>query len=219
MAKCSGYHLDPPPQSRIEAIAKRCGYDLDPPPQSRIEAIAKRCGYDLDPPPPQLGIEAIAKCSGYDFDSPRRSEIEAVPKCSGYDVDRSEIEATVKCIDGHDQHGHRSGSEAAMTTRCRSLPSSPLGLGARAECSSSADPSAFFEAMAKCSYDPGQDFQASIAEMVAAHDEGLVHRPRDMLELLQCYLSLNAEECHGTIVVAFTRVWLELLLTLDKESK
>jgi uncharacterized protein (TIGR01568 family) len=200
-------------------MARFSGYyfynNADPPPESGIDAMAKDSGYCLDPLPLQSGnIGAMAKCSGYGPDPPRR---------------QAGIEAMAKCSEGHDRrHRPRSGSDAAMPTRCRSSPPSPLGFGARAECSydsgqdfeamakCSHDSGQDFEAMAKCSYDPGQDFEASIAEMVAAHDEGLVHRPRDMLELLRCYLSLNAEECHATIVVAFTRVWLQLL-TLGTE--
>ena len=67
-----------------------------------------------------------------------------------------------------------------------------------------------FKAMVKCSYDPRHDFEVSIVEMIL-NENGLMHRPRDMLELLQCYLTLNAKEWHEIIVMVFTRVWLELL--------
>ena len=67
-----------------------------------------------------------------------------------------------------------------------------------------------FNPVVRCSYDPKQDFEESMVEMIL-HEKHLMHRPHDMLELLQCYLILNSKECHDLIVRVFTQVWLELL--------
>jgi uncharacterized protein (TIGR01568 family) len=61
----------------------------------------------------------------------------------------------------------------------------------------------------KESADPEEDFLASMAEMVAAKG---VRSPRDLEELLACYLALNAADHHRAIVVAFRRAWLHLHL-------
>lgn len=57
----------------------------------------------------------------------------------------------------------------------------------------------------KESADPEEDFLESMAEMIAAND---VRSPRDLEELLACYLALNAAEHHRAIVGAFRRAWL-----------
>ncbi|KAH7436102.1 hypothetical protein KP509_05G002600 [Ceratopteris richardii] len=62
-------------------------------------------------------------------------------------------------------------------------------------------------AMVKCSYDPRHDFRESMVEMIM--EKGL-HTSHDMVELLQCYLTLNAEAYHDTIVKVFTEVWSEM---------
>ncbi|MCO5570575.1 hypothetical protein L7F22_024300 [Adiantum nelumboides] len=62
-------------------------------------------------------------------------------------------------------------------------------------------------AMVKCSYDPRHDFKESMMEMIM--EKGL-HSSHDMVELLQCYLALNADAYHDTIVKVFTKVWSEM---------
>uniref|UniRef100_J3MP49 Transcription repressor n=1 Tax=Oryza brachyantha TaxID=4533 RepID=J3MP49_ORYBR len=57
----------------------------------------------------------------------------------------------------------------------------------------------------KESADPEEDFLESMAEMIAVND---VRSPRDLEELLACYLALNAAEHHRAIVGAFRRAWL-----------
>ena len=67
-----------------------------------------------------------------------------------------------------------------------------------------------FNPVVRSSYDPKKDFEESMVEMIL-HEKHLMHRPHDMLELLQCYLILNSKECHDLIVRVFTQVWLDLL--------
>ncbi|MCO5605268.1 hypothetical protein L7F22_059448 [Adiantum nelumboides] len=62
-------------------------------------------------------------------------------------------------------------------------------------------------AMVKCSYDPGHDFKESMMEMIM---EKALHSSHNMVELLQCYLALNADAYHDTIVKVFTEVWSEM---------
>eukprot|EP00250_Pteridium_aquilinum_P009897 c19011_g1_i1 orf=316-2583(+) len=62
-------------------------------------------------------------------------------------------------------------------------------------------------AMVKCSYDPKQDFKESMVEMIMEKD---LHRSHDMVELLQCYLTLNADGYHDIIMKVFTEVWSEM---------
>lgn len=62
-------------------------------------------------------------------------------------------------------------------------------------------------AMVKCSYDPKQDFKESMVEMILEKD---LYSSHDMVELLQCYLTLNSENYHDTIVKVFTEVWSEV---------
>ncbi|KAL5198387.1 hypothetical protein ABZP36_001899 [Zizania latifolia] len=57
----------------------------------------------------------------------------------------------------------------------------------------------------KESADPEEDFLESMTEMIAEND---VRSPRDLEELLACYLALNAAEHHTAIVGAFRRAWL-----------
>ncbi|MCO5595414.1 hypothetical protein L7F22_049456 [Adiantum nelumboides] len=62
-------------------------------------------------------------------------------------------------------------------------------------------------AVVKCSYDPKQDFKQSMVEMIFEKDLNSSH---DMVELLQCYLTLNPPRYHDTIVKVFTEVWSEV---------
>lgn len=62
-------------------------------------------------------------------------------------------------------------------------------------------------AMVKSSYDPKHDFKESMVEMIMEKD---LHTSHDMVELLQCYLTLNADAYHDTIVKVFTEVWSEM---------
>lgn len=58
-------------------------------------------------------------------------------------------------------------------------------------------------AIEKSSHDPHQDFKDSMVEMILAKH---LHRSNDLVELLQCYLSLNPTKCHHAIVEAFGEV-------------
>ncbi|MCO5614438.1 hypothetical protein L7F22_068720 [Adiantum nelumboides] len=62
-------------------------------------------------------------------------------------------------------------------------------------------------AMVKCSNNPSQDFKESMMEMVL-HKK--LHESLDLVELLQCYLSLNAPCYHDIIVKAFIDLWSDL---------
>ncbi|MCO5572189.1 hypothetical protein L7F22_025940 [Adiantum nelumboides] len=59
-------------------------------------------------------------------------------------------------------------------------------------------------AMVKCSNNPSQDFKESMMEMVL-HKK--LQESLDLVELLQCYLSLNAPCYHDIIVKAFIDLW------------
>ncbi|KAI5080843.1 hypothetical protein GOP47_0004026 [Adiantum capillus-veneris] len=62
-------------------------------------------------------------------------------------------------------------------------------------------------AMVKCSSNPSQDFKESMMEMVL-HKK--LHESLDLVELLQCYLSLNSPRYHDLIVKAFIDLWSDL---------
>ena len=94
-------------------------------------------------------------------------------------------------------HGHMmmssSAHHGAMNRKGSSISSNGGGGGA--------------VAMVKSSYDPHHDFKESMVEMVVA--KGLRGR-RPLQQLLQCYLSLNPEEYHPTIVKVFHELCSEL---------
>lgn len=62
-------------------------------------------------------------------------------------------------------------------------------------------------AMVKSSYDPHHDFKESMVEMVVAKR---LRDPRQLQQLLQCYLSLNPEEYHTTIIKVFHELCSDL---------
>lgn len=62
-------------------------------------------------------------------------------------------------------------------------------------------------AMEKRSYNPCQDFKDSMLEMILEKE---LHTTNDLVHLLQCYLGLNSERDHKTIVKAFSEVWSDL---------
>ncbi|KAH7424497.1 hypothetical protein KP509_11G011500 [Ceratopteris richardii] len=62
-------------------------------------------------------------------------------------------------------------------------------------------------AMVKSTTNPGQDFKESMMEMVL-HKR--LHDSFQLVELLQCYLSLNSAVYHDVIVKAFIELWSEL---------
>ncbi|KAI5078132.1 hypothetical protein GOP47_0007956 [Adiantum capillus-veneris] len=62
-------------------------------------------------------------------------------------------------------------------------------------------------AMVKSSYDPRRDFKESMLEMVAAKQ---LRAPRQLQQLLQCYLSLNPQHYHPTIIKVFHELCSEL---------
>jgi len=67
-------------------------------------------------------------------------------------------------------------------------------------------------ALVKSSYNPYNDFKESMIEMIVEKD---IQQSRDLEELLQCYLSLNAVEYHALIVEVFTEVWCEIFESLQ----
>lgn len=67
-------------------------------------------------------------------------------------------------------------------------------------------------AVVKASAEPARDFRESMVEMVVGNG---MRSPEDLLELLECYLSLNAREHHGVIMEAFRGVWVEIVADAD----
>ncbi|XP_004234614.1 transcription repressor OFP7 isoform X2 [Solanum lycopersicum] len=59
-------------------------------------------------------------------------------------------------------------------------------------------------AIVKKSEDPYEDFKSSMMEMIL---EKKIFEKNDLEQLLQCFLSLNAKNCHGVIVEAFSEIW------------
>ncbi|KAJ7946345.1 Transcription repressor [Quillaja saponaria] len=55
-------------------------------------------------------------------------------------------------------------------------------------------------AMEKCSYDPREDFEVSMVEMIV---ENRLENPKDLRSLLNYYVSMNSEEYHGLILEGF----------------
>ncbi|KAH0685420.1 hypothetical protein KY290_016691 [Solanum tuberosum] len=62
-------------------------------------------------------------------------------------------------------------------------------------------------AIVKKSEDPYEDFKSSMMEMIL---EKKMFEKNDLEQLLQCFLSLNAKNCHGVIVEAFSEIWKTL---------
>ncbi|KAH7567285.1 hypothetical protein ACOSP7_010904 [Xanthoceras sorbifolium] len=59
-------------------------------------------------------------------------------------------------------------------------------------------------AVVKKSVDPYGDFKQSMWEMIL---EKQMFEAKDLEQLLQCFLSLNSSQYHGTIVEAFSEIW------------
>ncbi|KAK7300805.1 hypothetical protein RJT34_11656 [Clitoria ternatea] len=62
-------------------------------------------------------------------------------------------------------------------------------------------------AVVKSSFDPQSDFRESMVEMIV---ENNIRAPKDLEDLLACYLSLNSSEYHDLIVTAFEQIWFEM---------
>ncbi|XP_010922720.1 transcription repressor OFP2 [Elaeis guineensis] len=62
-------------------------------------------------------------------------------------------------------------------------------------------------AIIKSSSDPQRDFRDSMMEMIV---ENNIWSPKDLEELLACYLSLNSNEYHDLIVKVFEQIWFDL---------
>ncbi|KAK4770739.1 hypothetical protein SAY87_031271 [Trapa incisa] len=62
-------------------------------------------------------------------------------------------------------------------------------------------------AVVKCSFNPQQDFRNSMIEMIL---ERRIKEPKELEELLACYLMLNSDEYHDVIIEVFRQLWLEL---------
>lgn len=59
-------------------------------------------------------------------------------------------------------------------------------------------------AVVKRSKDPYNDFRTSMVEMIV---EKRIFAPRDLENLLQCFLSLNSCNHHKIIVEVFMEIW------------
>ncbi|KAI9119299.1 hypothetical protein K1719_009974 [Acacia pycnantha] len=59
-------------------------------------------------------------------------------------------------------------------------------------------------AVVKRSTDPYNDFRTSMVEMIV---EKQIFAPKDLENLLQCFLSLNAHNHHTIIIEVFTEIW------------
>ncbi|KAJ8761170.1 hypothetical protein K2173_001226 [Erythroxylum novogranatense] len=64
-------------------------------------------------------------------------------------------------------------------------------------------------AMETCSYEPSEDFRESMVQMIMANR---LEDPRDLRSLLNYYMSMNSQECHGIILQAFHEVCTNLFL-------
>lgn len=64
-------------------------------------------------------------------------------------------------------------------------------------------------AMEKCSNDPKEDFRVSMMEMILANR---IEKPKDLRNLLNYYISMNSDECHGVILDVFHEVCSNLFL-------
>ncbi|XP_023518152.1 probable transcription repressor OFP9 [Cucurbita pepo subsp. pepo] len=64
-------------------------------------------------------------------------------------------------------------------------------------------------AMEKCSDDPKEDFRVSMMEMILGNG---TEKPKDLRSLLNCYISMNNDECHGVILEVFHEVCCNLFL-------
>lgn len=64
-------------------------------------------------------------------------------------------------------------------------------------------------AMEKSSLDPREDFRESILEMIISNR---INEANDLRRLLNCYISINSEECSGIILEAFHEVCTDLFL-------
>ncbi|KAJ6827975.1 transcription repressor OFP2-like [Iris pallida] len=65
-------------------------------------------------------------------------------------------------------------------------------------------------AVVKSSSDPRRDFRESMMEMIS---ENKLTAPKDLEDLLACYLALNSNEYHAVIVDVFEEIWLDITKT------
>lgn len=68
-------------------------------------------------------------------------------------------------------------------------------------------------AMEKCSDDPKEDFRVSMTEMILANR---IEEPKDLRNLLNYYISMNSDECHGVIFEVFHEVCSNLFLACKR---
>ncbi|XP_059668125.1 transcription repressor OFP1-like [Cornus florida] len=61
-------------------------------------------------------------------------------------------------------------------------------------------------AVVKSSSDPQKDFRESMVEMIL---ENNIRAPKDLEELLACYLSLNSDKYHDLIIKVFRQIWFD----------
>ncbi|XP_022977985.1 probable transcription repressor OFP9 [Cucurbita maxima] len=65
----------------------------------------------------------------------------------------------------------------------------------------------------KCSDDPREDFRVSMMEMILANR---IEEPKDLRSLLNYYISMNSDECHGVILEVFHEVCSHLFLACKR---
>ncbi|CAI9761907.1 unnamed protein product [Fraxinus pennsylvanica] len=63
-------------------------------------------------------------------------------------------------------------------------------------------------AVVKSSEDPQRDFRESMVEMIV---ENNIRAPKDLEELLACYLCLNSFEHHDLIIKVFKQIWFDTI--------
>ncbi|XP_021893867.1 transcription repressor OFP1-like [Carica papaya] len=62
-------------------------------------------------------------------------------------------------------------------------------------------------AIVKSSYDPQKDFRESMMEMIV---ENNIRAPKELEDLLACYLALNSDQYHNLIIKVFKQIWFDL---------
>ncbi|KAI3451721.1 hypothetical protein Pfo_008386 [Paulownia fortunei] len=69
-------------------------------------------------------------------------------------------------------------------------------------------------AIVKRSEDPYKDFKNSMMDMIL---EKQMFDPKDLEQLLQCFLSLNSRHYHGIIIQAFSEIWESIFSPLGSK--
>ncbi|XWS18547.1 hypothetical protein CRYUN_Cryun32bG0054500 [Craigia yunnanensis] len=62
-------------------------------------------------------------------------------------------------------------------------------------------------AMVKCYFDPNKDFRDSMIKMIR---DKRISQPKELEELLACYLTLSSDAYQDLIIKVFQQVWFDL---------